>query len=1069
MTEQEPGQGGIKGKAPQRKGSVAGPVSSVGGALDSLATGRGGTASWQPGRNAISTLLQPPIVRTGLRPHMSAPASSVYKAPSSRDIPPVALTNIPHVELAAFRPYLSQVGTLYDAFQEAKAERRRDELHTRKPLDSGLSSPRDAAARAASQQPFQIATAPYPRQSQTGSIRTQLQSPLEAEQGSTSEPPRLPGHAVAPLSTIPSVYSEDDFHLENPRTFDIVSERSDVVRRISGVNTDGKQSPGVEANGSAFPSSPVTRKPLATNAMLQEKLSWYMDTVELHLISSISTASTTFFAALGSLKGLHSEAEDLVQRIRTLRADLHNLDDDMAVAGLEVMRVRRRKDNLRKLRRAVNQVKKVTDGVSQCRDLIEKKELHRAMDLIEDVEDIVAGTNASGDQENGLIDLRQVKAIDGVFNDLHAFRIGVGRAFESQFVSTLLEDLRKHLENAPSAHTIQRWSTMASSGRSGHKRMASEGSLQQTPVASLRAHLPPSLIGLGRSQYTSSAAAAYRDTVLREVKNVIRRHLPSSDDDDTQSIASSSVYGGRQRSQQEKSSILARNLRALDAEEAEELFIGIYTGVCETLRRLAIQVKVLLDLSSVLHDPGSSAELRSPPKSPAFPTLDGYLNVGSAMPAVADSGEIQQLLDLSSLPGQVVDVAQAQIVKILKVRTEQTVRLPLTKFLRYITLNRLFADECETVSGRGGGGLKNIVNGHIKDYMIRFGDIERQALAESMDADQWDAVDFTDEENEVLQRVLDGSTKDAEVWLGQGNLGSRPESTAVNGESAKDKETNGVGSEDITANGHITGTTKDKIRRATVDEQKFILPTSALVVLRGIEKLESIIAAIPGLNPEVAPTMIEYLKLFSSRSYQLILGAGATKSAGLKNITTKHLALAHQALSFISTLIPYVREFVRRQPSPPSAVLAEFDKVKHLYYDHQTGIQDKLIEIMSARSKMHVSAMKKINWDEPASLPTGSATNGYMETLTKETTTLHRVLSKHLPEPAVKMIMGPIFENYKQQWGDAYREVEVTNQEGKESLLRDAEAFNSRVNKLEGAGDTGAHILEIVREKSSAT
>src|ERR1700722_12747962 len=69
---------------------------------------------------AISTLLQPPIVRTGLIPHTSAPASSAHKPPTARDIPPVTLTNITTVDPAEFKPYLTQVGALYDALQRAK-------------------------------------------------------------------------------------------------------------------------------------------------------------------------------------------------------------------------------------------------------------------------------------------------------------------------------------------------------------------------------------------------------------------------------------------------------------------------------------------------------------------------------------------------------------------------------------------------------------------------------------------------------------------------------------------------------------------------------------------------------------------------------------------------------------------------------------------------------------------------------------------------------------------------------------------------------------------------------------
>ena len=104
----------------------------------------------------------------------------------------------------------------------------------------------------------------------------------------------------------------------------------------------------------------------------------------------------------------------------------------------------------------------------------------------------------------------------------------------------------------------------------------------------------------------------------------------------------------------------------------------------------------------------------------------------------------------------------------------------------------------------------------------------------------------------------------------------------------------------------------DKIRSATIDEQKFMLPESAITILHGISAFEQLITGIPSMTQEITQSLLDYLKLFNSRSSQLILGAGATRSAGLKNITTKHLALASQALSFVITLTPHVREFVRR-------------------------------------------------------------------------------------------------------------------------------------------------------------
>ncbi|KAH0547790.1 hypothetical protein FGG08_000047 [Glutinoglossum americanum] len=1010
---------------------------------------------------AISTLLQAPIVRTGLVPHTSAPASSAHKPPSSKDIPPVTLTNIQQVNPAEFKPYLSQIGTLYDAFQRAKGSEE----------DGGaqlFKRDRDVEKT----EIFTELLEKSLRKQQQESHGTSRPGFVSGLAGPIVEPPRTRrrasgtlgkrgGSAVTPLSTIPSVYFEQDFHLENPRTFDVVSERSDVVRP-RGAPTDERRG----SDGSSAFFGVNGRKALATNAILQEKLSWYMDTIEVHLISSISNASTSFFAALGSLRELHSEAADSVKRIRGLREDLGQLDREMAVGGLKIVSMKQRRENLRRLQGSVEQLRRVIDGVGRCERFLDSGEIERAIDSLEGLEKLIAGEGDASLDADGtvtlgrhgeLVDLRKVNALGSVINGLDLLRSQVGRAFEGRFLDALLGDLCRHVESVPHRDTLQRWGAALQRARGDHTRQPSTIPVYLSLDRSLRSDILSSLSGLARSHYTLQASIAYREAVLREIKILVRRRLPSSNDDDNESVMSASTHGGRQLSQQEKSSILARNLRNLTPDAAEELIVGIYSGVGETLRRLSVQVKVLLDITSGIRSPPTSAGMRASPKSPPVATLNGYLNEPTASLSSSESiqEEMHQVLDLSSLLGQAVDIAQTQTIKILKVRSEQTSQLPLGRFLRYFTINRLFADECEAVSGRGGMALKNLVNSQIKDFALYMGEQERQRLMQSMERDQWNAKDFGLEEERLLSRILQGSTMDTDawgkssrVWEDLDEVEGGPEAT--NGERVAGTNSAGV---------------RGGVQTAIIDEQKFILPESAMAVLRGVEKLESFVALIPSMNQEVGSSLLDYLKLFNSRSCQLILGAGATRSAGLKNITTKHLALASQALSFITALIPYIREFVRRHysSSAPAAggLMAEFDKVKRLYQEHQSGIHDKLVEIMSGRATTHVNSMKRVQWDQQSS----SDVSPYMETLTKETSTLHRVLSKHLPDSTVSMIMDPVFASYRDQWGNAFREVQLVTELGKKRMLRDAEHFRSRLSKLDGAGDIGDMIVGIVEAK----
>ena len=951
-------------------------------------------------------------------PHTSAPASSAHKPPTSRDIPPVALTNIPTVDASEFKPYLSQVGSLYDALQRAKESE--DEGGTQL-LRKGsrvddFSDLLDFSRR--SSRPN------LSRQASLASLASSIESPSPRRRSSGGLGRRA-AQAPTPLSTIPSVYFEEDFHLENPRTFDVVSERSEVVRPVPGSPDERRASNGAVVG---------PRKALATNAILQEKLSWYMDTIEIHLISSISTASTSFFAALGSLRELHSEAADSVNRIKALRKELQALDDEMAIGGLNIVNKRRRRENLKQLSDAVQQLKQIVEAVSSCEMLVDNGDVEKALDAIDGLEKLIAGErtpNTTG-QNFQLRDLRGATALQGVTNDLDTLRFRIGRTFESRFLNALLGDLRRHVESVSTPDTLQRWSSASHRSRGSHNREPSAFPTYLAMTDDFRTELSADLSGLHRARHTGPATGAYRDSVLREIRSIIRRPLPASNDEDADSMMSASTLGGsRQKSQQEKSSILARNLRALDPEDAEDLLKKTYIGVGETLRRLGTQVKVLLDVTSALGEPDPGA-LKSPTKNSALAATTGRLRSNSGREI---QEQMHQTLDMSNLLGQAVDIAQDKIVKVLRVRSEQSTHLSVERFMRYFTLNLLFANECEAVSGRSGTALKNVVNGHIKEFVQHLGETERQDLATGMEADKWDAKDFKDIDREQLARILSASTQDAEAW----SAGSKVWLPCSS--DSPTKTPNGISSLLTLQTNGTSGTStpsKEKTRPAIVEEQSFILPVSAILCLHGISNFLCLSTGIPSMTSEIASSILSYLTLFNSRCTQLILGAGATRSAGLKNITTKHLALAAQAVSFISTLIPHIREFIRRHASSGSSVstlMGEFDKVRRAYLEHQQSIYDKLVDIMVGRATSHAKTMKTVNFDTDTGKKGKDGVYEYMEILCRETSTLHRVLNKHLPEMTVRRIMEPIFKSYKDQWGTAYGEVVLASEEGKDRYV----------------------------------
>ncbi|KAI5283772.1 hypothetical protein KEM52_003233, partial [Ascosphaera acerosa] len=492
------------GAAPaSRRDSIASSATGIGGVLDS-SSHRGSVA--EAGQNAIFTLLQPQIVRTGILPQSQSLPN--WRPPTTRDIPPVTLSNIPQVDQAAVQSYLSLIGSSNDTFRRVKAVIEQTDASFPRPSISDPPPDTAILARKLSAQSALSETSPS----------TTAAAPAT----------RVRGPATAPLSSIPSIYFDDNFCLENPRTFDFVTERSDIARPRQQLASSSL--PTQKPRDDTDATGPVTgRKALATNAILQEKLSYYLDTIEIHLLASISNASTTFFSALASLQALHAEATASVDRIHALQNDLANLDRDMAMGGLQLVQLQRRRENVRSLTNATAQLQMVVHSVSTCEKLIRQGDYMRGLDELEDVIQLMAGevpsrrsdkpSERTGDPCR-LVDLRRLNVLEGASNDLDELRSRIRTGLEREFTALLLDDLRRHVAAVPVSSTLSRLDALILSS----KRMSRSMTALQPPYAmlddTLRGKLQSLITGLGRVGYAASAAATYKNDIFRELKSL---------------------------------------------------------------------------------------------------------------------------------------------------------------------------------------------------------------------------------------------------------------------------------------------------------------------------------------------------------------------------------------------------------------------------------------------------------------------------------------------------------------------------------------------------------------------
>ncbi|RPA76839.1 Vps54-domain-containing protein [Ascobolus immersus RN42] len=924
-----------------RRGSTASSILS----LNSSATALDWKGAREAGPASISALIDNTTART------------VIPRPTTRDIPPVNLTPIPKLKPSDFAPYLAIAGE-FEKYRRAK--------------DAGL----EEHLRLTRNEPI----SPVPSIAElTGLPPLPNVEPVRKRRGNLS---------ATPLSTVPSVYFDENFRLENPRIFDVVSERSDIIRQASPAPSEISSLSNREVVG--------TRKALASNAILQEKLSWYMDTVEVHLIASISTASNSFFAALGDLRDLHSEAATSVEKIEELRKQLREVDDAQAVKGLEIVRLRRRRDNVDKLRRCVEQMERVVNGVDDAEGLLARGEVDAALQKVETVERCIAGRG------EGEVDLRQARALEPLMSNMSDLRSRIGTGFQAQFVETLVGDLRRHVASVPVTETLKRFTKSFQRDqlqRSSNRRSTDGQILSPAAVPPAYAELPDelreklksSLISLQKANCITAAIQAYRDEVTKELRAIIKRHLPS--DDDASSLASGrsgTTTGGRaSRNRAEKTAALARALRNLGPAEAETLLTQTYVNISELARRLGTQQKLLLDITMTLDTtPGG---LLSPP---LHRSNSGFFN-HPATPQPEDAATAV-FTGLSDIIAPLLDAATAKLTKVVRIRKENVPRYTPREFYRYLTLNKLFSSECEAVSGRIPQGLQTVIGEQVVEWVRGFAEEQKRGLAAEMEREKWAGRDFDEAAQRSLSRVLEAGEGEVEWW---GRCGVLYEEEVVKEGEGEAKE---GGVEGLAM---MSPDPKDKIRHAVVEGERFVLPGASLALLRGLDAFGEMVVMVPGMAIEIASSLLDYITVFNTLARQLILLAGATKSAGLKHITTKHLAITSRALSFTLLLLPPILALLRRHArTVPPQVVARFDVLRRDLEDHKATLSAKFVSLMSDRLQGHMATIAALDWNGVKEEEVGQPRQ-YMETLVKATSVLYKVLDKFLPEREVEELI----------------------------------------------------------------
>lgn len=188
-----------------------------------------------------------------------------------------------------------------------------------------------------------------------------------------------------------------------------------------------------------------------------------------------------------------------------------------------------------------------------------------------------------------------------------------------------------------------------------------------------------------------------------------------------------------------------------------------------------------------------------------------------------------------------------------------------------------------------------------------------------------------------------------------------------------------------------------------LNDTRFYVVRSVLSLIDSISEYMECGVLVEVVVEDTLRKLVQLLGVFNSRTCQLVLGAGAMQTAGLKNINSKHLTLASQSLGVVIELVSLLRaKFAVSLTERHHRFLKEFDRIQNDLLDHRNEIFAKLVKIMrdlidGACGRLVRECRTNIDLNRPVSAAPGKdGVSHLIRSLMKQCKQLHRVVTTYL-------------------------------------------------------------------------
>ena len=337
---------------------------------------------------------------------------------------------------------------------------------------------------------------------------------------------------------------------------------------------------------------------------------------------------------------------------------------------------------------------------------------------------------------------------------------------------------------------------------------------------------------------------------------------------------------------------------------------------------------------------------------------------------------------MASVVASAAELSSKSISELLRLRKEAHSLVSLEEMKRIWDKCMSFTTQIEEMSGHRATALRSTLLAQAKAFVERKHESNMSALVAALDSERWTQCEVSAERQSALSRLCSGRT-----------LAGPP--TPKNSDSAS----SGV-----------------KKPEAEVEGKSYKVVWSCLLLIEMLISNLSAATYFPGLTSSIVSKEAELLRLFNSRTTQLVLGAGAIHStARLKSINAKHLSLVTQCLGIVSAILPHVRAGLMTQmPAKQHTLLSILDQIKKEFADHNEKVLNKFVTIIGSIVEHGLAPkIRGTNFDERSKIPPSAdgkvACCIFLEGVSTNTRKMHQVLSSLLPPDHLQNVFSRIF------------------------------------------------------------